>query len=97
MELQYILKELLKEKGITITFLAKNSGVPLQTIHGWLSGSKPKNIDQVKIIADYFNVTIDYLCFAISSTGRQETIKEYSDEINAGQFEVILRPIKKHQ
>lgn len=94
MDLQNILKQLLQDSGITITHLAKNSGIPLQTIHGWLSGSSPKNIDQVKVIADHFNVTLDYLCFGIQSN-LKSNLSDYSDEIHAGVYEVVLRPLKK--
>lgn len=57
------LKELIKQKGVTITFVAKNTGVPLQTIHGWLQGSHPKNIIQIKKIASFFKKSVDDICF----------------------------------
>lgn len=93
MELKTILKKLIKDKGVTITALAKKTKVPLQTIHGWLQGSEPKNLRQVKKVADFFEVDLDYLCFGIEP--KKTNITDYADEINAGIFEVVLRRIKK--
>lgn len=89
MELKTILKKLIKVKGITITALSRATKVPLQTIHGWLQGSEPKGLKQVKKVADYFQVDLDYFCFGIEP--KSPTFRDYQDEINAGVFEVILR------
>lgn len=93
MELKTILKKLIKEKGITITSLSRSTKVPLQTLHGWLQGSEPKSLKQVKKVADYLKVDLDYLCFGIEP--KAHTIKDYQEEINAGIFEVVLRRVKK--
>ena len=63
MHLDKQLKALLKEYGINTLKLSKLSGAPNSTFSDWLGGSSPKNISQVKIIADYFSVSIDFLCF----------------------------------
>lgn len=93
MELKSILKKLIKEKGITITHLAKATKVPLQTLHGWLQGSEPKNLHQVKRVADHLGVDLDYLCFGIKP--KETQITDFQEEINAGIFEVVLRRVKK--
>lgn len=93
MELKTILKKLIKERGITITALSRSTKVPLQTLHGWLQGSEPKSLKQVKSVADFLEVDLDYLCFGIEP--KRQDIKDYKDEINAGIFEVVLRRIKK--
>ena len=93
MELKTILKKLIIEKGITITALSKKTKIPLQTLHGWLHGSEPKNLRQVKKVADFFGVDLDYFCFGIEP--KKINITDYKDEINAGVFEVVLRRVKK--
>ena len=70
------------------------TNIPRQTIDNWLFGQEPRGFDQVKKIADYFDVSIDYLCFGESKNKVQ--FREYQDEINAGVFEVILRRVKKN-
>lgn len=94
MELKSILKKSIKDKGITIAQLSRATKVPLQTLHGWLHGSEPKSIRQVKAVADYLGVNLDYLCFGITPEEKNHLI-EYGQEINAGVFEVVLRRIKK--
>lgn len=94
-ELKTILKKLIRERGISITHLSRATRVPLQTLHGWLQGSEPKSIRQVKKVADYFDVDLDYLCFGIKPKPVKNKIEELQEEINAGIFEVVLRRIKK--
>lgn len=94
-ELKTILKRLIKDRGISITHLSRATKVPLQTLHGWLHGSEPKSIRQVKKVADYFEVDLDYLCFGIKVKPAKNKIEEFQGEINAGVFEVVLRRITK--
>ncbi len=95
LQLKYILQELLDRHGLSITKLAKETGVPKQTISNWLSGMNPKNMSQIKQVANYFKVSIDYLVFADQKTAlpRQSPMENYAQEINAGIFEVVLRRI----
>lgn len=65
MRLKDNLKELFKISGITAAHLSRATKIPLQAIHGWLSGIEPRSLKQVKIIADYFSMSIDEICFEI--------------------------------
>jgi hypothetical protein len=98
MRLKDNLRDLIKSNGIAVTHLSRSTRIPLQTLHGWLAGVEPRSIKQVKILATYFNTTIDELCFGHSSSkkniSKKNKIDELQDEINAGVFEVILRKIK---
>lgn len=99
MHLKTNIRELIKFHGITVAHLARSTKIPLQTLHGWLSGSDPRNMKQLKKVADYFNYSIDELCFENFNPKNKKQIKkdkieEYADEINAGTFEVVLRRIK---
>lgn len=62
-KLKSILKELIYEKDITAAQLARATKVPPQTLNNWLSGQMPRNLDQLKAVADYFQVSLDYLIF----------------------------------
>lgn len=96
MVLKSILKKLIKEKGLSVAHLSRSSKVPLQTLHGWLNGSEPKSLKQVKAVADYLKVDLDYLCFGIQPKRESKfEFQEFQDEINAGVFEVVLRRVKK--
>lgn len=87
------IKELANTKGITIAHVARSTGVPPQTLNNWLAGQEPRSLVQVKAVADFFEVSIEELCFNTKS----KYLKKYDlcDEINAGIFEVVLRRIDK--
>jgi len=94
MILAKMLKKELQENGVKVTELSKATRVPLQTIHNWLAGQKPRDIDQVKRVADHLGITMDYLCFGeIERTNRD--LAEFRDEILAGVFEVVIRRPRK--
>lgn len=95
MVLKSILKKLLKEKDLSVAHLSRATKVPLQTLHGWLHGNEPKNLRQVKAVADYLGVDLDYLCFGIHPPTDPKVINKFEDEINAGIFEVVLRRVKR--
>ena len=88
----------LNEKGLTVASLARLSGISKNTIGDWLTGRKPKNIEQVKKIASVLNTTVDDLCFG---DGLKKTTQDLDlddilgDRWIGGVFEVRLRRVKK--
>lgn len=92
MELKKVLKELLHKKDLSVAQLARATGVARQTIDNWIAGQEPRSLTQVKKVADYFGVPMDYLCFGEAS--KEKSIREFEDEINAGVFEVVLRRVR---
>lgn len=46
---------------MTVTQLSSFTKVPIQTFNKSLAGLEPRNMDQVKKIASYFELTIDEL------------------------------------
>ena len=95
MELKSVLRKIIREKSLTITGVARATKVPLQTLHGWLNGSEPKSIRQLKVVADYLEVDLDHLCFGPKPLKTKNELREHQDEINAGIFEVVLRRVKR--
>lgn len=87
------LKILMSAKSLKVTALSRDTGVPVPTIHGWLQGKAPRNIDQVKTVADHLSVTLDWLLYA-EDTQRAKTVESRMDEINTGVWEVVLRKPK---
>jgi transcriptional regulator with XRE-family HTH domain len=90
------LASILKKRGMTPSQLARATGVPNSTIQNWLSGQDPRNLVHLKKISDYLEVTIDQILFepprAVGE--KRSALEDYSKEINAGTFEVILRKKK---
>ncbi len=52
--------ELLDEKGITSYRVSKETGVSQSVLSGWKNGRTPIH-GNLKIIADYFHVSVDWL------------------------------------
>lgn len=55
------LKELMKEEKLNQVKLADKIGVKQNTISAWLLGKKEPSITSLWLLADYFNVDIDYI------------------------------------
>ena len=89
------LKALIKSQDKTIAQLARATEIAPQTLNNWMAGQEPRSLTQVKVVADYFSITIDELCFNNSPSTNNTEIENFNDEINAGIFEVVLRRVKK--
>lgn len=63
LKLKQNLKSLLERNGIRASDLAKQTGIARQVISDWMSGTNPRNLEQVKRVASYFNQSLDELCF----------------------------------
>jgi transcriptional regulator with XRE-family HTH domain len=98
MNLKAQLKFYIDYRNTTAAELSRKSGVSKQVISLWLSGSKPKNIDQVKKVATALGTTIDNLVFG---SGRGDDSKAIDIESILGDgwitglFEVRMRRVKK--
>ena len=55
------IKELMKENSLTQVALAAATGLRQNTVSAWLLGKKEPSIRSLWLLADYFNVDIDYL------------------------------------
>lgn len=100
MKLKAILKGQMDSESITLSALAKETGVPKQTIHNWLCGTEPKSLDQVRSVAQYFDLSIEELCYGEAgmkkhNSKHENPIEDHQEEIRAGIFEVVLRRVKK--
>lgn len=57
------LKFLLYKHDLTITELARRTGVPKSTIHNWINGAVPRKILLVVAISEYFKLECRCLIF----------------------------------
>lgn len=55
------IKELVATEKITCYVLAKELGIHQSTITNWLNGKKEPSIESLWKLADYFDVSVDYL------------------------------------
>lgn len=68
------LKELRKQKGLTLVELGKEVNLANNTLNRYERGIREPNISMLIKLADYFNVSVDYL---IGREPRGKTIKSY--------------------
>lgn len=88
------LKLLIGKHQLNATKLCKATGIPKSTISDWLLGNSPKNIKQVKILADHFNITIDELVFGETSLDPFSRNEDVSELLSLGNFDVYLKKRK---
>ena len=76
-----ILEILLNEKSITAYQLSKDTGISTATLSNWKKGKyKPKD-DKLQIIADYFEVTLEYLKGLSKFRTKEEELVNISKEL----------------
>jgi transcriptional regulator with XRE-family HTH domain len=63
MQLNTMLQILLKKKNMSLTGLAKQSGMPVSTLHSWTTGKKTLNLEQLKKVSLTLEVPIHDLVF----------------------------------
>jgi len=68
------LEKYLKAEDISLNEFSKRISISPSTIHGWLNGVPPKNLNDLKKVAEYFNVTLDELCFGEVKKGHETNI-----------------------
>ncbi len=71
-----IYEKLLNEKGVRTSQVCKATGIPQSTFSDWKKGKSSPKSDKLQKIADYFDVSIDYL------TGKSE-YKNFYEEFQA--------------
>jgi len=72
-----IFEQLLQKYGVTAYKVSKEAGVTQSTLSDWKRGRSTPKTENMKKIADYFGVSVDYLM-----TGKKES-KEKAPELTA--------------
>lgn len=72
-----IFEKLCKERGVTPYRVCEETGIKTSAMSGWKAGKYKFKTEKLKLIADYFGVTVDYLL-----TG-EEPDGHYVDEESA--------------
>lgn len=84
------LKKLMSDNNLNAPKLSKATGIPKSTLSDWLVGNSPKNIVQVKTVAEFLKVSVDDLVFG-DSKKIKTTLKTEPELINFGNFDVYLK------
>lgn len=74
-----IFEKLLKEKGKKTSDVAKATGIPQQTFSAWKRRKGKLSAENLKKVADYFEVSMDY--FAWGNVDYVATVEKIEDPI----------------
>ena len=75
-----IFEQLLRQYGISAYKVAKETGVTQSTLSDWKRGRSTPKTENMKKIANYFGVSIDYLMTGSDSAESKEPILKPRDE-----------------
>lgn len=75
-----IFEQLLQKYGITAYKVSKETGVTQSTLSDWKRGRSTPKTDNMKKIADYFGVSLDYLMTGKEEPKKKETVLTPRDE-----------------
>lgn len=87
------LRKIIKDRRLTLKEISLATGVPSTTIAEWTNNRAPKNPVQMKLVANFLEVSIHYLLFGEEDT--QEPInKILKEDFFSGTFEINIRRVK---
>lgn len=86
------LNECLEREGISIQMLSRETGIPSSTLRTWLKGRSP-NIEQLQKVAEFFNVTLDFLAFGKKTKGEALLYRMILEE---GAFEITIKKLSEN-
>lgn len=87
------LKKILEEKEISVSELAKKTGVPKSTILTWLAGRTPDLI-QLDKVTQFLGVSIDEIAF---DRKREDILSQLFEkvEVHSGLYEISIKKVNK--
>jgi len=99
------IKNLCEQHGITVNILEDRLEIPNNTIYQWYEGSKRKpNLERLEKIADYFDVSLDYLRgrtedFEIHTIAAHHDGEEWTEEEleEIERFKEFIKQKRKHK
>lgn len=75
-----VFEKLCKEKGVTPYRVSKDTHISTATLSDWKTGKSHPKADKIRILADYFGVTPEFITTGVEESQQQEY---YSDPATA--------------
>ncbi len=94
-----IFNKLLKEHAITPLHLAVEIGVPKSVVYEWKKGIREPSLENLRRLADYFGVSLDYLNGVQPADLEEEELivmLREAKRISPHDHEALLRSFKKN-
>lgn len=94
MRLSNVLRKLMKQREITTKQLAKDVSIPEGTLKTWLAGSAPRSLADVRKVAQFLNVSFEFLIFGEESKANHGSERRKSYEV---LLKLQIEPIEEKQ
>jgi repressor LexA len=78
-----IFEELLKINKTTVYRVSKDTGIAASTLSDWKSGRSTPKTEKIKLIADYFGVSLEYMI------GKSESMVGRADMLDSTRIPII--------
>lgn len=76
--LYYIFEKIIKERGISLYRVSKDTGIPYSTLNDWKNGKSKPKVDKLIKIATYLGVSLDELLNVNNKTVCQQNEWNYN-------------------
>ena len=96
-KLGQVIQREMKNRGINITSLARETSIPRTTIFDWSEGKLPsaKNIHHLGTLSDYFSISLNELLFDLKDRSSNHEVlfsSTFRDENH--QYRLVVEKIK---
>lgn len=95
-KLSQVMAREMKSRSISVTLLAKSTGVPRTTVHDWLEGRLPssKNIHYLSELSSFFGISLNELLFGVADqTPTSEVLFSSSFVDGQTSYKIIVEKI----
>lgn len=83
-----------KARGWSLNRLARETKIPVQTLHGWTTGRQSVNLNQLKKVAEAFKISFHELCFDELDPNESKS-GEILKELFSGDVRITLHRIER--
>lgn len=77
-----VFANLLEKKGVKTSTVASATGISNMTLSDWKNGKSTPKVDKLQKIADYFEVTVDYLISGKTDVEKNEPSLSSKNELD---------------
>lgn len=82
------------KKNVSVYAISKATGITTTTFTNWKNGKYTPKQDKLKLVADYFNVSLDYLLHGDTNSASDDVVLEHIELISL--YENLTQEQKDH-
>ena len=88
------LKFLLRERGWTVSHLARQTGIARSSLNEWLSGRQAVNLESLRKVAHTLNVPVHRLAYG-EADPHEHSGREFMTVVTGSEVRVIVQVVNK--